>query len=191
MKYRFYVNVEKDAEGRLLGFFGYQPGQALELAYTGEVATPIMLKACEILFEQFNINHPADYRNRSMSVGDVIVFAGNAAFACDPIGFSQIELPAMPEFPAPEDMETCFLNAQKLHKQELNTRMDLQTALGNLLQWAAGNRGNKDRPYAIPEVKDALKALARSKGWSEERVKSSYYDAADEYQTAPKEGETR
>jgi hypothetical protein len=59
---------------------------------------------------------------------------------------------------------------------------ELRHALGHLLQWANGNRGNKDcNPYAVPEVREALKALARSKGWSEERIKKGYYDAADEY----------
>lgn len=45
---------------------------------------------------------------------------------------------------------------------------DLETALMNLLEWAKGNRGNKRvNPYGVPEVKAALKVLARIQGVSD------------------------
>jgi hypothetical protein len=57
-------------------------------------------------------------------------------------------------------------------------------ALGNLLQWAIGNRGSRDgNPYHFPEVKAALRALATAKGWDEEQIAKNYFDAADEYRT--------
>jgi hypothetical protein len=93
MKYRFFVNVEKDEQGRNVGFFGYEAGHALELAYQGEVDAPDDLTCCEWLFERFNIAHPVDYRNRSMSVGDVVVLDGGKAYTCANIGFREIILP--------------------------------------------------------------------------------------------------
>ncbi len=37
---------------------------------------------------------------------------------------------------------------------------DFINAMGNLLQWAVGNRGSKTgNAYCVPEVKDALRAL--------------------------------
>ena len=48
----------------------------------------------------------------------------------------------------------------------------LYTDLQNLLEWAKGNRGAKDKnPYSIPEVKQALTTLARIQGHK------SYLDA--------------
>lgn len=63
-------------------------------------------------------------------------------------------------------------------------------ALGNLLQWAVGNRGSKEgNPYGIPEIKAALQTLAKARGWSYENIKANYYDAADNYRLAPKQSE--
>lgn len=47
----------------------------------------------ERLFEKFNLQHPADYRGRSMSVSDVVVLHENGrdtAHFCDSIGFVEI-----------------------------------------------------------------------------------------------------
>lgn len=92
MDYHFYVNSQKDDRGRLVGFDGYQPGHTLRLAYKGQVDSADDLHACEYLFGQFNINHPADYRDRSMSVGDVVVLDGRA-YACAVTGFQSIAMP--------------------------------------------------------------------------------------------------
>ncbi len=52
----------------------------------------------EKLFEEFNINHPADYHARSMSTSDLIVFVDRenrykeTAFVVDMIGFNQVKL---------------------------------------------------------------------------------------------------
>lgn len=107
MKYRFYVNVEQDEKGRLVCFMdGYQPGHALQLAYQGELLEQcvrqgqsdktVRLWHCETLFRIFNIEHPVDYRNRSMSVGDVVVLEEVGAlwaYACMPVGFAEIPVP--------------------------------------------------------------------------------------------------
>jgi hypothetical protein len=95
MQYRFYVNVEKDEQGRHVGFFGYKQGHALELAYTGEVEAISDSDALNQLFETFNINHPANYRNRSMSVGDAVVLIDESqplsrTYVCEPVGWKEI-----------------------------------------------------------------------------------------------------
>jgi hypothetical protein len=93
MKYRFYLNQQQDAEGRLIGFLGYSQGHALELVHSGQIEADSPRTACEMLFELFNIHHPRDYRNRSMSVGDVVVIETETVntFACDWVGFKTIE----------------------------------------------------------------------------------------------------
>ena len=47
----------------------------------------------------------------------------------------------------------------------LREESELQIALCNLLEWAIGNRGSKHmNPYGVPEVKAALKVLAKRQG---------------------------
>jgi YodL-like len=96
MKYRFFINQETDEQGRLVGFFGYQPGHKLELVYAGEVeAGGSTLHVCEELFYMFNVNRPKDYRNRSMSVGDVLLLTEEdgyvRAFSAESVGFREID----------------------------------------------------------------------------------------------------
>ena len=66
----------------------------MKLAYSGEVEAATPLQAASVLFERFNIDHPADYRNRSMSVGDVVVLSRNGkeivAYACESVGWTDI-----------------------------------------------------------------------------------------------------
>jgi len=49
----------------------------------------------EDLFETFNIAHPADYANRSVSVGDIIVIIDEecwaTAYACENIGWKVVD----------------------------------------------------------------------------------------------------
>lgn len=56
----------------------------------------------------------------------------------------------------------------------------MRDALGNLCQFVAGNRGNRDgNPYAKPEMKDALTALHYDEtGQYSDQIP---YDAADAY----------
>lgn len=42
------------------------------------------------LFHMFNVNHPADYKARSMSVSDVVVVNGRA-FYCDKFGWKEVD----------------------------------------------------------------------------------------------------
>lgn len=92
----WFRNEERDSEGRHLGFFGYRPGHKMVLAYNKalEFETCRPIDALEGMFRTFNIEHPADYRNRSMSVGDVCVLInifGWMAFRCASFGWERID----------------------------------------------------------------------------------------------------
>jgi len=60
------------------------------LVYTGQIKEESELHALEKLFEIFNINHPKDYRGRSLSISDVIAING-ATYYCDSVGWTKIE----------------------------------------------------------------------------------------------------
>jgi hypothetical protein len=129
MKYDFYINKDTDF------LSDYKEGNALELAYSGEVEAPkrydlhvladeypnserIDKIVCEVLFERFNIDHPVDYHNRSMSVGDVVILDGNRAYTCAGFGFNPI---AMPELPARPPV---FFVPAELKPEDVPTFMD-------------------------------------------------------------------
>lgn len=95
--YRFYLNQQLDGQGRLLGLVrGYHQGDRLELVYEGQTdLSPLgYLDTCEYLWHVFNVNPPEDYHNRSMSMGDVIVFVPDEtprrAFTGKSFGFVEI-----------------------------------------------------------------------------------------------------
>jgi len=98
-KYQFYLNQQKDEAGRLVGMMdGYQFGHAMELADAGETYDPADpsddSEVLEDLYETYNNVHPAHYRNRSMSVGDVVVLGlGDRvrAYAVDTCGFKKLD----------------------------------------------------------------------------------------------------
>jgi len=46
-------------------------------------------EALEEIFKIFNINHPEEYKGRSLSVGDVVELKG-ILFLCDSVGWSKI-----------------------------------------------------------------------------------------------------
>ena len=101
MKYQIFLNQEKDEAGRLVGMMdGYLPGNEMELADAGDLpgfeppSYEANLEAAEELFRIYNMDHPARYRNRSLSVGDVVVLRVGrpdvAAFACARFGFEPL-----------------------------------------------------------------------------------------------------
>jgi hypothetical protein len=96
--YEFFVNVTFDPTRAYINFDGYRPGALLEKAYTGEIDAADAKAACEKLFEKFNMDHPADYKNRSMSVGDVLMLTDGLRvlyFACESVGWKAIGDPAL------------------------------------------------------------------------------------------------
>lgn len=86
--YVFYTNETRESR-----FFEFHKNDVVAKAYEGEVLGQTPTQACNNLFERFNIDHPADYRGRSMSVADVIVLTDGVrqwAFACASLGWSAI-----------------------------------------------------------------------------------------------------
>ncbi len=83
MRYSWYRNVTPDAL-----WFGYKSGDTLEFAYAGDSVLDEIEGARRELFEVFNLAHPADYRGRSMSVGDIVMFGDEMIFACASVGWS-------------------------------------------------------------------------------------------------------
>jgi YodL-like len=87
INYLLLLNESKDAEGRLIAMMdGHTNGDPLVLAYSGivessrtkkdiaEITNAEVFNLADSIFREFNIEHPDDYRNRSLSVGDVILF---------------------------------------------------------------------------------------------------------------------
>ena len=66
-------------------------------ADAGIVEADTPAEACEKLFEIYNINHPADYERRSMSVSDIVKLSSDESpfcrdlWFCDSIGFKKLE----------------------------------------------------------------------------------------------------
>lgn len=44
------------------------------------------------IFEIFNINHPSDFRGRSLSVSDIVYLEGKGYYYCQPIGWKKINI---------------------------------------------------------------------------------------------------
>jgi hypothetical protein len=105
VKVSVFHNVETDAAGRHVGFFGYRPGHALVRVFEAEVPVgdgtePQML--AELMFKVGNapLEHLAgleremaeSYRSRSLrsiSVGDVVVI-GETPLACGKTGWEPV-----------------------------------------------------------------------------------------------------
>lgn len=66
--------------------------------YEGEMETrpderPDSPRILEEIFARFNLDHPADYEGRSLSVGDVVEFPDvGSAYFCDDFGWKKIPL---------------------------------------------------------------------------------------------------
>ena len=69
----------------------------VEYVTTTNVDASSMHEAAERLFYIYNMAHPADWQNRSMSVNDILVFEnlpdGIAALKCEHIGFAPTDIP--------------------------------------------------------------------------------------------------
>lgn len=119
--YTFFLNVTFDPSREYTSFSdGYKPGAIMKNVYTGEVEASNHLSACGKLFETFNIDHPADYSNRSMSVGDVIMLTEGVTvrfFAVAGVGFTEIGDPSLqPVNPDYCTMDDYFTN-QTIYEQ--------------------------------------------------------------------------
>jgi YodL-like protein len=104
--FRLLLNCERGAQGFL---DGYKEGNAMFNVYQGIVSDKLdgdePEHVANWVFETFNVNHPVDYRNRSMSVGDVVVITNHigeascseTAWACESLGWRQVSIPKTQE----------------------------------------------------------------------------------------------
>lgn len=62
-----------------------------EPVYTGRIEPrPSVSETLEAIFEMFNIDHPEDYKGRSMSTSDLVSLEGVGTFFCDSIGWKKL-----------------------------------------------------------------------------------------------------
>jgi hypothetical protein len=73
--------------------------ERFEFAYTMNLAVSADTSdddVLEMVFHIFNVNHPADYRHRSLSVGDVVRVDSNRSYICAPIGWQATHFTLQP-----------------------------------------------------------------------------------------------
>lgn len=68
---------------------GYKATDPLQLVYTGVIDAKSNMEAVEEVFYKFNNNYPPDYKERSLSVGDVVI-VGGVAFQYNSIGATEV-----------------------------------------------------------------------------------------------------
>jgi hypothetical protein len=61
-----------------------------ETTYTGTIEAPTHDAALALLWRRFNIDHPADFKGRSLSVSDVVLLGGDALFYCQSVGWLKL-----------------------------------------------------------------------------------------------------
>jgi hypothetical protein len=105
ISYMLFLNEHKDSEGRSRAMMeGHCIGDPLVLAYTGvvesartkktiaDIGNDEIFNLADSIFLQFNIEYPDDYRNRSLSVGDVVIFLTEPkwiAVRCESVGWKK------------------------------------------------------------------------------------------------------
>jgi len=63
----------------------------MRFVYCVEMADGEDEQLLERTFCALNINHPADYHERSLSVGDVVTIAGTRSYRCDWVGWQKLD----------------------------------------------------------------------------------------------------
>ena len=58
--------------------------------YTGQIDGGSVSEILEKIYTRHNINHPADYRARSLSVSDLVALEDTGTYFCDSFGWKQI-----------------------------------------------------------------------------------------------------
>jgi YodL-like protein len=98
MKYQILQLADDGPRFRELAFRPLAEGQRVDMAdyrqvYAGEIETGDHPAAVlEVLFRKFNIDQPADYRARSMSMSDMVLLGGCVAFYCQMVGWEPVML---------------------------------------------------------------------------------------------------
>lgn len=81
----------------IITHFGSVDPAGYMYADAGIVEADTPQEACEKLFEIYNMNRPADYEGRSMSVSDIVMLSSDESpfcrdlWFCDSIGFKKLE----------------------------------------------------------------------------------------------------
>lgn len=69
-----------------------------EAVYTGSVEPKEKVaETLEAIYTMFNLDHPAGYRGRSLSVSDLVALEDTGTYFVDSIGFRKINQPTAPE----------------------------------------------------------------------------------------------
>ena len=61
-----------------------------QTVYTGEINGSDPQMMLERIYAKFNLDHPADYRGRSLSVSDLVALENTGTYFCDSFGWVQI-----------------------------------------------------------------------------------------------------
>lgn len=61
-----------------------------ESIYTGYIAGNDPAEILEKIYIKFNLDHPADYRGRSLSVSDLVALEDTGTYFCDSFGWKKI-----------------------------------------------------------------------------------------------------
>lgn len=64
--------------------------QAYKSIYTGYIEGTDPHEILERIYIKFNLNHPSDYRGRSLSVSDLVALEDTGTYFCDSFGWKQI-----------------------------------------------------------------------------------------------------
>lgn len=64
--------------------------QEYKTVYTGEIEGDTVDDILDKIYTRHNINHPADYRARSLSVSDLVALEDTGTYFCDSIGWKQL-----------------------------------------------------------------------------------------------------
>lgn len=85
-----------------MGFLrGFQDTDPLVKAYAWGTSSPgseTIVELLERIYYKFNVEHPGNYTNRSLSVGDVVVLQFNDGYiarSVRPAGYDSVPMPAV------------------------------------------------------------------------------------------------
>jgi YodL-like len=73
--------------------------EKMRFVYRIETADADDEQLLEDAFRTLNINHPEDYQERSLSVGDVITIAGERSYRCNWVGWQKLDFCLQKEVP--------------------------------------------------------------------------------------------
>ena len=130
----------------------------------------------DMIYQRFNVDHPADFKGHSLSVSDVVALKQNGVVSChyvDPIGFREL-----PNFLKPENY---LKNAEMLleddygmidgiinngPKQPTVTELEAQVKAGfsiSLTELAAASHHEQKKPSVLEKLRERTPEQAKNK----------------------------